>query len=289
MSRLTNTLLRGQNYNRGRDGQSPQIDVSLGAQYGYQPDFGAYVSNTGYTPRNIIPILVEPPRGFRHVPNGAKATAVLKALIEEQAKSITGFNSELTVESSERPIGGAGHQQRDPTNVTEEMSVPNYTWDERYGRPIYSFWNWYIRNLIAEPITKQPGIVTLTDDVEDQLADVYSFTTLYIEPDPLRRHVVEAWLCTNMFPQSTGSLESQLDFEGGQDVPEINVEFAAIPVVSQGVRDFAQSLLDEINYTQAGPMQRPAFLDKIDSDVTSVDQGYRESIAAAADSGIGGE
>lgn len=59
MSRLKGTLIDAQAYNQGRDGQTPMIDVSLGGQYGFQPDFGAYVSNTGYTPRNLIPILVE--------------------------------------------------------------------------------------------------------------------------------------------------------------------------------------------------------------------------------------
>jgi hypothetical protein len=288
MSRLKNTLIQGQSYAQGRDGHSPQIDVSAGGQYGYQPNFASYVSNTGYTPRNLIALLVEAPRGLRLLDNGEKSVAVLKALIENQSKQITGLRTGVNVEASERAIGGAGHMQSDPTNVTEEISQPTHVWDERYGRSIHNFWQWYIRNLIAEPITKQPGIMSLIDgEVDDQLADFFSFTTLYIEPDPLRRHVVEAWLVTNMFPTTSGVLESQMDPTASADVPEISIEFRGIPVVSQGVRNFAQEQLDRLNYVNAGPMQRPAFVTQIEADIAKAEQGYAEDLNAAAQNGVG--
>jgi hypothetical protein len=287
MSRLKGTLIDAQAYNRGRDGQTPQVDVALGGQYGYQPNFAAFPSNTGYTPRNLIPILVEAPRGFQKLPNSQKWVNVLKALMENQSKNITGLRTGINVEASERPVGGAGHMQSDPTNVTEEMSQPTHVWDERYGRPIHSFWQSYIRNLIMEPITKQPAIMTLDDAPEDQLADMYSFTMLYIEPDPLRRHVVEAWLVNNMFPTTSGVLESQMDPTTGAEVPELSIEFRGMPVVNQGTRRFAQSLLDQLNYTNAGPMQRPAFVNQVDADIRASETGYVEDLNANAQNGLG--
>lgn len=287
MSRLKETLIQNMSYAQGREGQSPQIDVSLGGQYGHAPNFGAYVSNTGYTPRNLISLLVEAPRGLRVLPNADKSIAVLKALIENQSKQITGLRTGLTVESSERAVGGAGHMQSDPTNVTEEISQPTHVWDERYGRPVHNFWQWYIRNLIAEPITKQPGIMSLVEDgVDDQLADFFSFTTLYIEPDPLRRSVVEAWLVTNMYPTTAGVLESQMDPTAASEVPEISIEFRGMPVVSQGVRMFAQEQLDRLNWVNAGPMQRPAFVSKIEADINTGNGGYVDDVNAAAQSGV---
>jgi hypothetical protein len=288
MSRLKDTLIETLAYGNGRGGLAPMIDVSKGGQHGYQPNFGEYVSNTGYTPRNLIPILVEAPRGFQFLPNPEKWVACLKALIENQSKSITGLRTGLTVEASQRPVGGAGHMQSDPTNVTEEISQPTHVWDERYGRPIHEFWQGYIRNLIGEPITKQAGLMHGDQKATDQLADIYSFTTLYIEPDPLRRTVVEAWLITNMFPVTSGVLESQMDLTAGAEVPEISIEFRGLPMVSQGVRTFAQEMLDTLNYVNAGPMQRPAFVNKIGGDIAKADSGYVEDLAAAAQSGVSG-
>ena len=80
MSRLKGTLIQNQSYAQGRDGQSPQIDVSLGGQYGYQPNFSAYVSNTGYTPRNLISLLVEAPRGLRGLEAHRRKCIIVYAL-----------------------------------------------------------------------------------------------------------------------------------------------------------------------------------------------------------------
>jgi hypothetical protein len=291
MSRLKGAVInvgQGLSYAAGRENHMAQLDLSMGGQFGYQMDAGAYVSNAGYRPQQIIPILIEAPRGFNYLPNPEKSVAVLKALIENQSKTITGLRTGLNVEFAERAIGGAGHMQRDPTKVSEEISNPNHTWDERYGRAIHNFWKWYIRNLIGDPQNMQPGLMTFGTNIpDDHLPDLYSFTTLYIQPDPLRRRVDEAWLITNMIPNTSSVLESQMDKTAGSDVPEISIEFGGIPVVSRGVQNFAQSILDRMNYVNAGPMQRPAFIDKIDADITSAERGYREDLAAAASIGVG--
>ena len=73
----------------------------------------------------------------------------------------------LTVEAGERQIGGAGHMQRDPNNVTEEQITPTHAYDERYGAAISTFWSYFIRNLIVDPTTKQPGIMTINPDAID--------------------------------------------------------------------------------------------------------------------------
>lgn len=87
---------------------------------------------------------------------------------------------------------------------------------------------------------------------------------------------------------TAGELESQMDLTAGADVPELSVEFAGMPVVSQGTRRFAQTILDELSYVNAGPMQRPAFVNAIDANVNAaVQSGYKEDLAAAAQSGVG--
>lgn len=289
MSRLQGTVIDGQSWTQQGLNNSAQVDLSKGGQYGFQPDIAAYVSNTGYTPRNLIALLVDPPRGFSFLPNPDKDIAVLKSLVENQSKQITGLRRGMTVESSERAIGGAGHMQSDPTNVTSEISQPTHVWDERHGAPIHAYWEYYIHTLIGDPVTKQPGIMNMVDNPpDDLLADIFSFTTLYIEPDPLRRKVVAAWLVTNMYPTTSGVLESQMDPTTGSEVPELSIEFRGIPIRSRGVIQMAQNKLDEINYVNAGPLQRPAFVDQIAADIRAAENGYREDIARAAQSGVTG-
>lgn len=288
MSRTKDVFKRGVGHVRGRESLAPQVNLAVDGQYGYQPDHNTYVSNTGYVPQNIIPLLVEAPRGFSMLPDSDQLVATLKSLIETQSKNITGLSRGLTVEAGERQVGGAGHMQRDPNNVTEEQITPTHAYDERYGASISTFWSYVIRNLIADPATKQPGIMNINpDQVDDLLADMYSFTTLYIEPDPLRRKVVHAWMVTNMFPLTSGIIESTRDLTTGQEVPELSIEFTGLPLQSRGVLEFAQARLDEINYVNAGPHQRPSFVDQIQADIKAANNGYAESIQRAAESGVG--
>lgn len=278
-------LLRGQSF--GSESLAPQLDLSKSALHGYQPQFGNYISNTGHRPSPIIPFLLEAPRGFAHLPNPDKARAALKQLMTTQAKSITGLRSGYNVEASDRQISHAGHMHSDPTKVTEEMSVVNYTWDERLGKPIQTFWMHFIRNLIADPVTTQPGIMTLGfgGTPTDMAADMYSFTMLFVEPDPLKRFVVEAWLVNGMWPTTSGVLESQYDPTAGADVPEIAIEFKGTPVSTFGVRQLAQAKLDKVNWINAGHQHQPAWLTAASADVTSADGGWTKGVAAAQASG----
>lgn len=284
MSELRDELLQNLGYTA--DGKAPGIDLSKGGQFGYQAEQGAYVNNTGYVPRNIIPILIKAPRGFDLFDDKTKATWIgaLRSLIENQSKTVTGLRTGLTIESSERQFSRAGHLHHDPLDVKEVLSTPVHTWDERYGKVISRFWNNYIRLLIQDPQTNHPGIMSLVEEVPvDQLADFYSFTTLYIEPDPLRNKVLDSWLVTNMYPSSVSELESKLDVAGGVEVPEISTEFNGIPYMNDGVTTLSQEILDQINYVNAGPQQRAAFLDKIGADIKAAQSGYVEDIKAAAD------
>ena len=277
-------LMRGQSY--GTESTAPQLDLSKSALHGYQPQFGNYISNTGHRPSPIIPFLLEAPRGFAFLPSPIKARSVLNQLMTTQAKSITGLRSGYNVEASDRQVSHAGHMHSDPTKVTEEMSVVNYTWDERLGKPIQTFWMHFIRNLIADPVTTQPGIMTLGYGTPtDMAADMYSFTMLYVEPDPLKRFVVEAWLVNGMWPTTSGVLESQYDPSAGADVPEIAIEFKGTPVSTFGIRQLAQAKLNEINWLNAGHQHQPAWVTGPTADVESAEGGWLKGVAAAGERG----
>lgn len=289
MSRARNFLLpEGVVNNRNRPGQAGQIDLSVGGQFGYQPDLRVYQSNTGYMPQNIIPFLMVPPRGFRYLPDPAKATSILKQLIETQSKSITGIRRGKNVTYSERQLDGSGRMMRDVQDVVDEISTPTHAYDDRYGGAISGFWNFYIDMLMPNSVTKQPGIMNFTNNPpEEWLVDNWSFTVLYVEPDVLRRGVVDAVMVTNMAPTTSGIIETQRDHTSPQDIPEVSIELNGIPERNLGVYNLAQQKLSELSYVNAGPLQRPAFIDRVDASVQADPNGYREDIQRAAQSGLG--
>lgn len=282
-TRLDDTILNGDAFARGK--QAPMVNVKNGGQFGWATDFKSWVSHSAFVRRNLIPRLIAAPRGFADLPQPQLWRSTLKTLVEERAKTIEGLQGELTVDEEAHPFGGAGEEQEDVINVTREKSEPEFTWQEAYNRSINVFLERWITDLIMDPITKVPNVVTSGTTPSDLLPDYYTMTVLFIEPDPSHTQVVRAWLCTNMRPKTGGTVEGRSDKEGGGETVELGVAFSAITQHGIGVDMFAQRLLDEMNLTGANPNHRPAFMDKITADVRAVN-GYSEAIASAGQSAI---
>lgn len=284
MARHKDAILSGQAHAIGRS--APMVDLKHGGQSGFMADYTNYVSSARYIRRNLIPILVEAPGGFQDLDNPEKYVETLKALIELHATSIEGLQSTLTVEMSETALGGAGEMQQDVMNVTRERSTPTFTWPEKYGKPINTFLESWIVNLLMDPETKYPRVISNGVSPGDLLPDYQSMTVMFIEPNPTHSKVVNAWLCTNMKPMTGGENTGSKELgTGGQEV-EHSVEFSAITQVGQAVRDFAQRLLDQMNLTGANPNRRPAYLDAVTADVQKGEAGYRETIERAGQTAI---
>lgn len=283
--RPSDIILGGKSYASGRE--NAILDLKYGGQMGFQPDYPSYLSNAAYVKRNLIPFLVQAPRGFNDLDPTGKMIETLKALVELHPKSIEGLNSTLRVEFSETAFGGAGEMQQDVTNVTRERSSPAFTWTEKYGKPINRFLDFWITGLLMDPNTKYPGVVMndLRSIPLDLLPDYTAATMLFVEPDPTHTKVVEAWLCTNMMPDTGGDNTGRRDLTASGETADYSITFSAITQVGHGVRRFGQQLLDNLRMTNVNPNYRPAFIDSITADVEKY-SGYSEAIAAASQSAV---
>jgi hypothetical protein len=268
-------------FSKGRE--NVILDLRDNGVMGFQPDYPSYLSNASYIKRNMIPFLVQAPRGFKDLDPTGGMTETLKALVELHAKTIDGLNSTLTVDWSETAFGGAGEMQQDVTNVMRERSVPNFTWVEKYGKPINRFLELWITGLLMDPATKYPGVVMDSNvPPADLLPDYIAATMLFIEPDPTHTRVVEAWLCTNMMPKTAGENIGKRDITTAGDITEVAVEFSAITQVGRGVRAFAQNVLDSLTLKNVNPNSRPAFMKEISNDLKTGTPGYSETMAEAS-------
>lgn len=286
MGRLTDALMgAGNGYRTNID--RPMTNLARGGQNGWAPDLTSWVNNQAYVSRPMHCILLEYPKMFNSMQNPEMWKASLKALFELHAHSIEGFNAELKVDIEGHEVGGAGEKQNEVTNVTREASTPKFTFIEKYGRPIQTMLDIWIRYGLMDPETKFAllGAVTnpSTTGVRDMLADWYSATCLFIVPDPDHRLVDKAWLTTNMFPTSTGQITGKRDLKSGQELLTLDIEFPGMSQVGLGVNKFAQTILDTINITRADPQMRPAFDNLaqgtgagIHADLAAATNGYKE-------------
>ncbi|QVD49097.1 hypothetical protein LUCX_27 [Xanthomonas phage vB_XciM_LucasX] len=284
-TRLQNAIL-GPNSAYAQATQAPMLNLEVGGQQGPMTDFTGYVSNSAYVRRNVICLLVAAPRGFRDLDNPEIWEQTLKSLVELHAKSIEGLNSTLTVEHVENAVGGAGEMQQDLSNVTRARSTPTFVWTEKYGQPVRAFLEGWVTQLMMDPITKGPAILSTGRRPSDLLPDYTGATMLFFEPDPTFTKVTKAWLCTNMRPtnqiaENTGRRDLT---QAGESV-DYTVEFTSLTQVGAKVTEFAQSRLDAMNLTGLNPNLQNAFVTAIDPYVSGADNGYTEQLSNEATSG----
>lgn len=261
--RLTDAILgKDIAYAQGR--QNAMIDLRYGGQMGFAPQLNQIISNQPYISRPLIALLIEAPLGFNDLPNPNFWVETLRSLVELRALKITGLSStmDVTVEDTS-PVGGAGEMHQDFTNVTRERSNPQFTWQEAYGLPVKNFLEGWVNNLMMDANSKVANVATLVEAgarPNAMLADYYSMTVAFIEPDPTHTKVQKAWLSTNMFPSGRlATVEGSRDLtQAGQSL-QYDITFTAITQVGLGVDYYCQQLLDNINTMGANPMSRKAF------------------------------
>ncbi len=270
------------------DNTAPMLDLSYGGQGGWTPNLVEWVSNQAYVRRNLICILLEAPKLFTLFPNSYKWIQSLKALVELHTRSIEGFNAGLTVETDEHPVGGAGEMQQEVTDVKRARTEPRFTFIEKYGRPIQTLLDYWIRYGLMDPETKFALASTLSNRPQDMLADWYSMTCLFIEPDPLHRRVTQAWVTTNMYPLSNGDITGRRDLTAAQELLTLDITFAGISQYGAGVNKFAQTILDRITLTNADPFMKPSWIQSASSDVNAVSTGYQSYVQNVGSNSVKG-
>jgi hypothetical protein len=243
---------------------------------GYAPDLTEWVSNQAYVRRHVFALLLEAPAFFQLMPNPDKWVGILRALVERHPRTIEGLNRGLTVSTDETPVGGGGEMQEEVTDVKRARSQPVFGYHEKYGNPIQTFFHDWITYGLMDPDSKVAAIGNMAPGQypADMLADMYTATMIFIEPDPTHRKVVKAWLSTNMFPKMTGDMLGSRDISNALQLTDLSIEFAAISQTGLGVDVFAQSLLDQINITNANPYMQQAFMQGYSPDVAAQPVGY---------------
>lgn len=287
MARLANAILQNNTeFIAGR--QNAIVDLRYGGQLGYAPDMTQWVSNQSYVRRNLICLLVEAPRGFQYLTEPDKWVSTLRSLVELHPLTIDGLAQgyEVQVEDTS-PVGGGGEMHQDFVNVTRARSNPVFRWNEKYGMAVSSFFRAWIQNLIMDPDSKVANIATITGQKPtDMLADMYSMTCAFIEPDPLHQKVVKSWLSTNMYPLGTGEITGRRELTASGEAVTHDINFTAISQTGIGVDAFCQTLLDSMSVVGANPSRRQAFVDGITADVAKQSEGYGPQVSGFANTAL---
>lgn len=285
MSRLSDALLGSKAWMSGSD--VPTLNPEHSGQFGYAVNPEAWISAQAYVPRNLIPIVLEAPEFFQKMPDSALWVAAFKCLFEKNARTIEGLKAGLTVDVADHPFGGAGEVFQEFVDVKRERSTLTIGLVDKYGNVYQQFLERWITYGMMHPETKIPLTATLAGGgPTDNLANWYSGTVAFIEPDPTGKRALRTWISTNVWPQGTGAVEGKMDKTSALSIKELSLEFTSLTFINEGTRAYGQELLDGINTTYANPQLRASFIKSISPDVAAVTSGYAESVTSVADKRI---
>lgn len=268
-------------------GRTRSLNATQGGQQGAMSDPRNWMSSATYVRQKLIPVLIEAPGFMQYMDDGEDRIRILKALIELMATSITGLNSTLEVSYGEHRVSNAGEFHETPVQVARARSVPAFVWPEKEGMTIYNFWNDYIIDLIADPETMHPGLVSKAAyqqaNYPEFLPHQIAFTVLFIEPSRDLKRVTNAWLCSNMMPKTSGTNEGSRVVGEANEVVEQTIEFTATTQVGTKVVELAQNYLNSLTHAGFRPAALPAAYDKVSSSVDVDSEDYKRKVEAVAE------
>lgn len=285
MSRATETMLGSKAWNTGNP--NAQLDPLFGGQFAYATNPGEWLSAQAYLPRNLIPIVVDVPQFFKNMPDPAKWVEAYRVFWEKHARTIEGLKAGLTVDTADHAFGGGGEVFEEFTDVKRERSTLNVGLVDKYGNVWQNYFEKYIMYGMMHPETKVPLISTRDNAPDDLLADWYSGTIVFIEPNPVGNKVVRSWVCANVWPKGNGPVEGKMDKTQALNIKDLSLDFTSLSFYNEGTRALGQEILDGIVKGWANPQLRKSFITEIAPDVAAVVKGYKESTEGIAANRVG--
>lgn len=253
-------------------------NLGVAGVHGYAPNLTDWLSSQAYMRNQAVMLLFEYPKAFDLFYEPKTWISSLKSLLETRVKSFEGiYYDALEVAKVDHEVGGAGQVFHEISDVKMKQSSLTVTVVSQYGLSIETMLAAMIRAKM-DPHTKTSMLGTLPDSKvpKDLLADWYTFSALIYEPCPLNRVVHKAAVGCNLFPtlNGDGSLVLKRNLNEASNVEEISIQLDGLWDSGPGVVKLAQAVLDRINFNNAMPTYRPAFIQGRENAVANASGGY---------------
>lgn len=251
---MDNALISGASaYGTTRFGQVPNL--TLGGQLGIGPNIPKIDVSTPLVLNATVFVVLELPTMWDAFP---ARKAMMKALIEQHAKSITGVDFGYTLNSQESPVGHDGQNLSVPTNTVRTAINPSITWVDLYGALAWNLIRAWLFD-IQHPDT-QASLMSAqleTDSIPAYLMSAFSMSMLGIQYDPTMdpNRIIDAAFYTCMFPTETTEFGFERQIAQSQ-IKERTIPFKGIVQHNENTRELGKIVatnlgIHKINYQLA--------------------------------------
>ena len=236
----------------GFEGVMPIIgDVIDGTTY------EAHLSSSLYVGQSVIAKVISTPGFMAFMPNPRLWQRMWVALVEEHPRTITGFNSSLNADTDTFEVGGTGEQQEVPKGTKRTRTNLTFEIPDRMHKAASKFLGLCLTYGVSDYVTHKPlasNYINSLDDIGGGWAPhMWSGTVAFIEPDPTRLEVVDAWLGVQFWFKNTGDRTAKKNMANGGDTTSLNIETSGIYLGTGKVFEFCRQLLPNISNIRAIP------------------------------------
>lgn len=248
------------------DHQARMINVAHKGFEGILPAIGAiidgttyeaHLSNALYVSQNIIAKVLTTPDAYNYIPQGKHWRDIAVSLIEEHAKTITGFNNTVTVDTDSSDIGATGEQQESIKKTNKAKTTLTFEIPEKFHKTVSKFLSLNIFYTMKDYVTERPlasDYISSLDEIGGGWTpNMYSFSIIFIEPDVTRLGVVDAWLAVQFFFKGSGDRTAKKNLSNGGETVTLNIETAGIYMSTDRVFELAEKILPKIANIRAVP------------------------------------
>lgn len=281
-NRMRDILTSGDAYSRLDSG--PMINLSNPGSLGPQADNEFYLSSQPYMRQRVIPVVYAAPTGFEALDNQRAYIEALNSIMTTRTRTIEGLVKTVEVEYAQSQFGAAGENMNSWARTSRAPSDIVHTLPEFYGKPVNRFFQMWIDYFLGQADSQRPLVTTLDGGpgINDLLDDVVGLTMLYIEPEPLYRYALEAWLVTGMKPRTAGEVVGNYDKLTPLEETVYSIGFAGTTLHSQHAKTLADQWLQDHLLVGTSPTLQPTGFTDVDAAVRAAGGGYGAVLDRAA-------
>lgn len=232
----------------------------------------------------VVPVVLHTPGMYA---GNEKMMFILKNLVECYSKSISGIDLEYTADTDDTPVGHDGQNMSVPKKTKRTSINPSFTYQELLGNPVWNVHRKWMTDF-SDPDTNF-SYIGFEGNLNIVPSD-YSMSVLFIQYDLTGRpdNIIDAFIVSNMFPQSTGPLGSEKNI-GDSKLIERNINYTGIIHHNETIREMAREVatamnIHKIKYFKNAPTIQYGVDKHIDQDIrdTGIDKeikSYLEMVA----------
>jgi hypothetical protein len=244
-------------------------NLPASAQLGVGVDLPNIDGATPLVMAPLVAIVTHMPTMFNNLTNFPQ---VLKALIEQHAKSIDGVEFQYNLESQTSPAGHDGQMMTMPTDSRRSSINPSFTFQELTGNLVWNFFKTWIQ-YIKDPDTQAALYSTLTQStpLPPMLWSTFTMDVLFIQYDPTMRpeNIIDGFYGTCMWPYETGNAGWKREI-GINEMPTRTIPFHGIVQHNANTKAVAIQVAQTLNLHQVNYQFSTPVATGIESDLASM-------------------